>query len=181
MEQFRWTSPRLISCLYNSNADWVAPTARISPDKSCGTGEPACKIKSMTATTVTGGCGTIPRKETGTMPGRISQRAIKFCLWTLTWSIIRVKHRNMCDAPTNGISRAPDTRWDNFRDNLGYILKYSRKLNLANVMPHNTLSSTGYCLAQTPASGAEYLVYSPSGGQFHIGSFCYAELKQVVR
>jgi Putative collagen-binding domain of a collagenase len=76
------------------------------------------------------------------------------------------EHRNLCVSPTNAICSGPDTRWDNFRDNLGYILRYSRKLNLANVTPRNSLCSTGYCLAQTPSVGAEYLVYAPSGGPF---------------
>src|SRR5947207_2921520 len=30
--------------LYNSNADWVAPSVRISPATSCGSGIPACKV-----------------------------------------------------------------------------------------------------------------------------------------
>ena len=30
--------------LYNSNADWVAPSARISPTSSCGSGTPQCKV-----------------------------------------------------------------------------------------------------------------------------------------
>ncbi len=72
----------------------------------------------------------------------------------------------MCISPTKGICSSPDPRYDNLRDNLGYTLKYSRKLNLALVTPHGSLSSTGYCLAQTPPVGAEYLVYAPSGGSF---------------
>src|SRR5262249_35172978 len=74
--------------------------------------------------------------------------------------------RNLCVSPTNVICSGPDGRWDNFRDNLGYILRYSRKLNLANIAPSSSLCSTGYCLAQTPRLGAEYLVYAPSGGAF---------------
>jgi hypothetical protein len=74
----------------------------------------------------------------------------------------------MCVSPTNAICSGPDKRYDNFRDNLGYILKYSRKLNLAKVTPSSALTSTGYCLAQTPAVGAEYLVYAPSGGAFTV-------------
>jgi hypothetical protein len=70
----------------------------------------------------------------------------------------------MCTGPSRGICRAPDSRWDNLRDNLGYILQYSRKLNLVNVAPRDALSSTGFCLAQTPAVGAEYLVYAPADG-----------------
>jgi hypothetical protein len=78
------------------------------------------------------------------------------------------QRRNLCGSPINAICSAPDTRYDNFRDNLGYILRYSRKLNLANVTPRKSVSSTGYCLAQTPPVGAEYLVYAPSGGSFTI-------------
>jgi len=78
------------------------------------------------------------------------------------------QNRNLCVSPTKAICKAPDPRWDNFRDNLGYILRYSRKLNLANVTPHDSLCSTKYCLAQIPSAGAEYLVYAPSGGSFTI-------------
>ena len=84
--------------------------------------------------------------------------------------------RNLCVSPTHSICRAPDTRWNNFRDNLGYILRYSRRLNLVPVTPHGgcpsspcgSLCSTGYCLAQTPSVGAEYLVYAPDGGSFTV-------------
>jgi hypothetical protein len=76
--------------------------------------------------------------------------------------------RNLCVSPTNAICSGPDKRYGNFRDNLGYILRYSRKLNLAGVSPRGALSSTGYCLAQTPPVGAEYLVYAPSGGSFTV-------------
>jgi hypothetical protein len=47
-------------------------------------------------------------------------------------------------------------------------LRYSRKLNLAKVRPSSSLASTGFCLAQTPPVGAEYLVYAPSGGPFTV-------------
>ncbi|MBV8933697.1 MAG: hypothetical protein JOZ47_17325 [Kutzneria sp.] len=45
------------------------------------------------------------------------------------------------------------------RANLGYVLAYSRRMNLAAVTPQPDLSSTGYCLA----GGGEYLVFSPGG------------------
>jgi len=32
------------SILYNSDADWVAPSAWISPTRSCGSGQPPCKV-----------------------------------------------------------------------------------------------------------------------------------------
>src|SRR5207237_9282691 len=76
------------------------------------------------------------------------------------------QNRNLCDAPVNGIGSMPDPRWENFRSNLGYILRYSRKINLINVVPNGTLCSTHYCLAQTPSAGAEYLAYAPAGRSF---------------
>jgi hypothetical protein len=76
--------------------------------------------------------------------------------------------RNLCGSPSNGICTSLDERWENFRSNLGYILKYSRRLNLARVTPEGSLSSTGICLAQVPAAGAEYLIYAPSGGSFTV-------------
>jgi len=75
--------------------------------------------------------------------------------------------RNKCISTVNAICSGPDPRWDNFRQNLGYILRYSRKVNLANVTPRGPLSSTRYCLAQTPAKGAAYLAYAPSGSLGH--------------
>ena len=35
-------------------------------------------------------------------------------------------------------------------------------------MPRGSLCSTSRCLAQTPATGAEYLVYAPNGGTFTV-------------
>ena len=47
--------------------------------------------------------------------------------------------RNLCASPTNGICSGPDKRWDNFRQNLGYILRYSRKLHLGEAKPQKNL------------------------------------------
>jgi len=41
-------------------------------------------------------------------------------------------------------------------------------MNLLSIAPRGSLCSTGYCLAQTPSVGAEYLVYAPSGGSFTV-------------
>jgi hypothetical protein len=154
--------------LYNSDADWVAPAVRISPVRSCGTGNPICKVNINDSDhSYWEMWNDTPQKNrnyawenfaTGNQVAFMDPYVVYYPR----------QHRNMCDAPTNGISRAPDARWDNFRDNLGYILKYSRKLNLAQVTPHKDLSSTGYCLAQIPRVGAEYLIYAPSGGQFTV-------------
>jgi hypothetical protein len=76
--------------------------------------------------------------------------------------------RNLCTSPASAICTGPDPRWDNFRDNLGYIVTYSKKLDLNAVLPSATACSTGYCLAQTPAVGSEVFVYAPDGGTFTV-------------
>ncbi len=57
-----------------------------------------------------------------------------------------------------------DPNWVSARANMGYTLMYARKINLAKMTPQGGLCSTGYCLAYPAASGAEFLVYAPSGG-----------------
>ena len=54
---------------------------------------------------------------------------------------------------------------ESLRENMGYILTYARKMNLMKMISQSNLCSTGYCLANTGATDAEYLVYVPSGGR----------------
>ncbi|HNB53192.1 MAG TPA: DUF6298 domain-containing protein, partial [Anaerolineales bacterium] len=61
-----------------------------------------------------------------------------------------------------------DPWWPILRANLGYTRSYANRMNMAAIIPHGELSSTGYALANPVASGAEYLVYSPSSGSFTV-------------
>jgi hypothetical protein len=154
--------------LYNSDADWVAPAARISPPNSCGKGNPVCKVNVNDSDhSYFGMWNDSPQTNRNyAWENFVNGNQVLFMdPYTVYYPR---ENRNMCEAPVHGISPAPDNRWANFRDNLGYILAYSRKLNLVKCTSQNALSSTGYCLAQTPGSGAEYLVYAPDGGQFTI-------------
>jgi hypothetical protein len=76
--------------------------------------------------------------------------------------------RNLCPNPVNGICDAADTRWTNFRANLGYMVRYSARMNLAQMTPQPSLASTGWALAHAAASRAEYLVYQPNSGGFTV-------------
>jgi len=154
--------------LYNSDADWVAPEARISPNKSCGAGTPACKVNVNDSDHSYWEMW----KETAQKNRNYAWENFMTGNQVLFMDPYVVyyprENRNLCASPTNDICSGPDQRWDNFRDNLGYILRYSRRLNLATVAPRGSLTSTGYCLAQTLPVGAEYLIYSPSGGSFTV-------------
>ena len=77
--------------------------------------------------------------------------------------------RNTCGGSiSNNICTTPDTKWDNIRNELGYIPSLASKLDLVKTTPQPNLSSTGFCLADAVAAGAEYLVYAPNGGTFSV-------------
>ena len=154
--------------LYNSDADWVAPQTRISPQTSCGNGKPACKVNLNDSDhSYWEMWNDTPQVNRNFAWGNFMNGNQVLFMDPYVVYYPR-QSRNLCIAPNNAICTGPDKRYDNFRDNLGYVLRYSRKLNLARVTPHPSLSSTGHCLAQTPSAGAEYMVYAPAGGPFSV-------------
>ena len=158
----------LDSELYNSDADWVAPSAWVSPERSCGTGNPSCKVNINDSDHSYFGMWNDPPRKNRNYAWANFTAGNQVLFMDPYLVYYPRQQRNLCGSPVNAISRVPDARWENFRNNLGYIVRYSRKLNLANVVPRSSLSSTKECLAQTPAAGAEYLVYTPSGGPFTV-------------
>lgn len=155
--------------IYDSDADWAAPAAALSPEDSCGAGKPHCKVNVNDSDHSY--YGTIwrdtPQKNRNyAWKNFMNGNQVLFMdPYEVYWPR---EERNMCGTPVLGVCSAPDARWNNLRDNLGYIGRMSRKLNLANIAPHPALSSTGFCLAQTPGRGAEYMVYAPEGGAFTV-------------
>jgi hypothetical protein len=53
---------------------------------------------------------------------------------------------------------------ESVRRNMGDTLAFANRINLVAMPPRGDLASTGYCLANAVAEGAEYLVYLPLGG-----------------
>ena len=49
------------------------------------------------------------------------------------------------------------------RASLGYTREYTERIDLVSMTPQPDLCSTGYCLANPAATGAEYLVFLPAG------------------
>ena len=152
--------------IYNSNADWVAPAVRVSPVRTCGEGHPTCKVNINDSDHSYFGMWneTAQQNRNYAWENFMTGNQVLFMDPYLVY--YPRENRNLCVSPTDAICSAPDPRWDNFRNNLGYILRYSRRLALGSATPHPALCSTGYCLAQTPSAGAEYLAYAPAGGKF---------------
>ena len=65
--------------------------------------------------------------------------------------------------PTAGNYNLSDPDWELVRTNLGYARTYATRMNLVAMQPRGDLASTGYCLANSAAPHAEYLVYVPDG------------------
>jgi hypothetical protein len=156
------------STIYNNKADWVAPWARVSPARSCGTGIPRCKvnINDSDHSYWEIWLDSPEKNRNYVWQNFINGNQVMFMdPYVVHYSR---QSRNNFATSNNSISDGPNPRWNNVRDNMGYVLKYSRKVNLAKVLPHHELSSTKYCLAQVPAKGAEYIVYAPTGGNFTV-------------
>jgi hypothetical protein len=154
--------------IYNSDADWVAPGSRISPTSTCGAGHPSCKVNVNDSDHSYFGMWNDSAQANRNYAWENFARGNQVAFMDPYVLDYTRENRNLCGNPVGSVCQSVDARWNNFRDNLGYILTYSRKLNLAAVSSQGSLSTTGYCLAQTPATGAEYLVYAPSGGTFSV-------------
>jgi hypothetical protein len=152
------------STIYDSDADWVAPFASISPSMSCGSGTPACKVNVNDSDHSYFGMWNDTAQTNRQYAWKNFAGGNQVIFMDPYVVYYPRQNRNLCASPQNGICSGPDVRWNNFRDNLGYILRYSRRLNLTAADPHPSLASTGYCLGQTPAVGTELLVYAPDGG-----------------
>jgi hypothetical protein len=156
------------STIYHNNADWVAPWTRVSPERSCGSGTPSCKVNVNDSDHSYWEIWLdSPEKNRNYVWANfVNGNQVMFMdPYVVHYSR---QSRNNFETSTNGISNRANPRWDNVRDNMGYILNYSRRMNLAKVLPHHEVSSTRQCLAQLPAKGAEYLVYAPTGGPFTV-------------
>jgi hypothetical protein len=154
--------------IINSDADWIAPSSRISPTTTCGSGRPVCKVN----------INDYDHSYFGNLNN--SQKINRNYFWinftngnqTLFMDPYVVHYprerRNLCPSPVNGISPGPDPRWENVRATMGYIRDYADRMNLAAMTPQGELSSTGHALATSGPARSEYLVYAPSGGAFTV-------------
>jgi len=156
------------SVLFNSDADWVAPFSHVSASSTCGTGSPRCKVNINDSDHSYFGMWNDSKQVNRQYAWENFTRGSQVAFMDPYNVYYPREGRNACPAPINGICSGVDPRWDNFRDNLGYLASYSRRLNLNAAQAKDPLCSTSYCLGQTPAVGTELLVYAPSGGAFTV-------------
>ena len=156
------------AAIYNSDADWVAPYAQVSPAASCGSGKPACKVNVNDSDhSYFGMWNETPQQNRNYFWENFTSGAGLLFMDPYTVDYPR-EDRNHCGKAVNGICGAPDPRWENVRNTLGLIVGVSRKVDLVGMSPRDTLSSTGFCLATAGAPAAQYVVYAPAGGSFTV-------------
>lgn len=154
--------------ILNSDADWIAPAARISPTTSCGTGHPPCKVNVNDSDhSYFGIWNDSPQTNRNYFWINFTNGNQTLFMDPYVVYYPREK-RNLCPLPVNGISKEPDARWENVRATMGYIRDYADRINLAAMTPQGKLSSTGHALATTNALHSEILVYAHSGGTFTV-------------
>ncbi len=148
--------------LLNSDADWIAPAARISPTSSCGTGTPRCKVNINDSDhSYFGMWNDTPQVNRNYFWINFTNGNQTLFMDPYVVYYPR-ESRNLCLSPVNGIGKGPDTRWTNVRATMGWIRRYAERMDLAATEPHPELASTKHCLAHP---GQEYLVYLPDGGE----------------
>lgn len=155
--------------IINSDADWIAPFARISSTTTCGRGHPHCKVNVNDSDhSYFGMWNDSPRTNRNYFWINFTQGSQTLFMDPYLVYYPR-ENRNLPVRPiVRGIGSAPDPRWENVRDTMGYVRGYAERMNLATMTPQGEFSSTGHVLASTKTDSAEFLVYAPSGGKFTI-------------
>jgi hypothetical protein len=158
--------------LLNSDADWIAPAAHISPTISRGSGHPPYKVNINDSDhSYFGMWNDSPQVNRNYFWINFTNGNQTLFMDPYVVYYPR-ENRNLCPSPVNGISSQPDKRWENVRNTMGYIRDYADRMNLAAMTPQGNLSSTGHALVNANATHPEFLVYVPSGGDFTVDISC---------
>ena len=107
--------------IINSDADWIAPSARISPTTTCGSGHPSCKVNINDSDhSYFGIWNDSPQVNRNYFWINFTNGNQTLFMDPYVVYYPR-ERRNLCPSPVNGIGSGPDPRWENVRDTMGYI------------------------------------------------------------
>jgi hypothetical protein len=106
--------------IINSNADWIAPAARVSSASSCGSGHPRCKVTVNDSDhSYFGMWNESPRVNRNFFWINFTQGSQTLFMDPYTLDYPRQK-RNLPRPPVvDGMGSGPDPRWENVRNTLG--------------------------------------------------------------
>ena len=121
------------STIYNSDADWVAPSTRISPTRTCGSGVPPCKVNINDSDHSYFGMWNDTAEQNRAYVWKNFLNGNQVLFMDPYEIYYPRENRNLCLLPVQGICSAADPRWDNFRDNMGYSRAYANRVNLSTM------------------------------------------------
>jgi len=143
------------STLYNSQADWVSPSATLPPE--------AIGNKVVINDTDHSYCWSCMKSA-----GQNAQREWVWENFTrgnnlgfMDPYLVLWSGRNACSGSTADpdVCTTVDPYWNELRSAMTDVRNYATKIDLANLTPQHALSTSGYCLANP---GTQYLVFSTS-------------------
>jgi hypothetical protein len=139
--------------LYNSQADWVSPGTRLPPDATGNKVVINDTDHSFFWTDMKSAGQTAQMEwawENFTHGSNLAFMDPYLVLWP---------ERNACTGSTAdpNVCTRVDPYWDVIRNAMTDIRNYATKIDLANMTPQDSLSSSSFCLAST---GSQYLVFS---------------------
>ena len=169
------------STLYSSAADWIAPTINTNFSNQFPSN---VAVNNQGKVVINDSDHSLGYKSFLNSDGTVQDQNLRGYIWenitqgaeglifmdpyAIYWQGSPV--RNACISPMNQVcTGGVDTKYDKFRSSMGFAQQYvNAKMDLLKATPQGSLSSTGFCLADNAATGAEYLVYAPSGGTFTV-------------
>jgi hypothetical protein len=138
------------STLYSSNADWVSPGTQLPPPAT-GNKVIINDTDHSFYYTEMQSAGQNGQREWAWENFTYGNNLAFMDPYLVVWP-----GRN---APSGGNL---DPYWNEIRNTLTDIRNYGSKIDLANMTPQGSLSTTGYCLAEP---GVQYLVFNPFSGE----------------
>jgi len=169
------------STLYNSTADWIAPTINTNFSNQFPSN---VAVNNQGKVVINDSDHSLGYKSFLNSDGSVQDQNLRGYIWenitqgaeglifmdpyVIYWQGSPV--RNTCLNQVNQVcTGGVDTKYDKFRSSMGFAQGYvNAKMDLLKATLQGSLSSTGFCLADNAATGAEYLVYAPSGGTFTV-------------
>ncbi len=169
------------STLYSSTADWIAPTINTNFSNQFPSN---VAVNNQGKVVINDSDHSLGYKSFLNSDGSVQDQNLRGYIWenitrgaeglifmdpyVIYWQGSPV--RNTCVSPAHQVCMGGvDAKYDKFRSSMGDAQQYvNAKMDLLKATPQGSLSSTGFCLADNAATGAEYLVYAPSGGTFTV-------------
>ena len=156
------------SIVYNSDADWVAPATLFRRPRPAARESPLAKSTSMTAIIPTLGCGTRRRNRIATTPGKTFTTGNQVLFMDPYLVYYPRENRNLCASPTQSICTGAGHAIRQLQGQSRIHFEIFPQVESCQCRSARLAQFDRLLPCPNAISGAEYLVYAPSGGSFTV-------------